>query len=240
MKIFQTILILPLVIFSLGYAVGEKTLFKEDFDSLDRWDPLYFPKIKRHSSYTIVSSGTEKYLRAESDASASALVYKKKFNVYEFPNIRWRWKIDNVYRNGNAKTKEGDDYPIRIYVIFKYDPKRAGFFEKLKYNSAKLVYGEYPPHSALNYIWANKEHKERIITSAYTDKSKLIILEKGVSKVGKWETEEVNIITDYQWAFGKSPPAVASIAIMNDSDNTGEKSVSYVDYIEIYRKQTER
>ncbi|MCK5347452.1 MAG: DUF3047 domain-containing protein, partial [Candidatus Heimdallarchaeota archaeon] len=74
------------------------------------------------------------------------------------------------YRNGNAKTKEGDDYPIRIYVIFKYDPKRAGFFEKLKYNSAKLVYGEYPPHSALNYIWANKEHKERIITSAYTDK----------------------------------------------------------------------
>ncbi|MCK5347451.1 MAG: DUF3047 domain-containing protein [Candidatus Heimdallarchaeota archaeon] len=66
----------------------------------------------------------------------------------------------------------------------------------------------------------------------------MIILEKGVSKVAKWETEEVNIITDYQWAFGKRPPAVASIAIMNDSDNTGEKSVSYVDYMEIYRKQT--
>ncbi len=240
MKIFQTILILPLVIFSLGYAVSEETLFKEDFDSLDRWDPLYFPKIKRHSSYTIVSSGTEKNLRAESDASASAQVYKKKFNVYEFPNIRWRWKIDNVYRNGNAKMKKGDDYPIRIYVIFKYDPQKARFFEKLQYNSAKLLYGEYPPHSALNYIWANKEHKERIITSAYTDKSKLIILEKGVSKVAKWETEEVNIITDYQWAFGKSPPAIASIAIMNDSDNTGEKSVSYVDYIEIYRKDTGR
>jgi hypothetical protein len=224
----------------VGYPEREKTLFKEDFSTLDNWDPLYFPKIKRHSSYKIVSAGTEQYLKAESNASASALVYKKRFNVYEFPYIRWRWKTENVYKNGNAKRKKGDDYPIRIYVIFKYDPGRAGFFEKLKYNSAKLVYGEYPPHSALNYIWANKEHKERIITSAYTAKSKLLILEKGVSKTGKWQEEEVDLVTDYELAFGKKPPAIASLAIMNDSDNTDEQSVSYVDYIEIYRKETGR
>lgn len=240
MKILQGILILSLIGFSVGYPESEKTLFKEDFNTLDNWNPLYFPKIKRHSSYRIVSTGIEKYLQAASNASASALVYKKQFNVYEFPRVRWRWKIENVYRNGNARTKAGDDYPIRVYIIFKYDPQKAGFFEKLKYNSAKLVYGEYPPHSALNYIWASKEYKERLITSAYTEKAKLIILEQGVSKVDKWQTEEANIITDYHWAFGEEPPAIASIAIMNDSDNTGEKSISYVDYIEIYRKDTRK
>jgi hypothetical protein len=29
------------------------------------------------------------------------------------------------------------------------------------------------------------------------------------------------------------PPPIASLAIMNDSDNTGEKSVSYVDFMEV-------
>ena len=34
-------------------------------------------------------------------------------------------------------------------------------------------------------------------------------------------------------AFRENPPAVASIAIMNDSDNTKEKSVSFIDYLKI-------
>jgi len=64
----------------------------------------------------------------------------------------------------------------------------------------------------------------------------MIILEQGASKAGTWQKEEVNIIQDYQKSFGEKPPAVASIAIMNDSDNTKEKSVSFIDYLEIYHR----
>ena len=53
----------------------------------------------------------------------------------------------------------------------------------------------------------------------------------GVAQVG----EEADVIEDYKKAFGVSPPAVASIAIMNDSDNTGESSVSYIDFIEVFK-----
>lgn len=35
-------------------------------------------------------------------------------------------------------------------------------------------------------------------------------------------------------AFGKDPPAMAGIAIMNDSDNMGEMAVSYVDFLEVF------
>jgi len=56
-----------------------------------------------------------------------------------------------------------------------------------------------------------------------------------VNKANTWVDEEVNILDDYNKAFGKSPPSTASIAIMNDSDNTGEDSVSYIDFIEVYR-----
>ncbi|MBI5039029.1 MAG: DUF3047 domain-containing protein [Nitrospirae bacterium] len=210
---------------------GGEIFIREDFNSLDAWKPLYFPRIKAHTQYTIVTEGNESYLRTESNASASAMVYTKEFNVYEYPRIQWRWKVDNVYKKGTIGTKEGDDYPIRIYVTFKYDPRKAGVFERLRYEGARLIYGEYPPHSALSYVWANKKHDERIVTSPYTEKGRIILLRKGNTHVGQWQTEDVDILKDYRAAFGEDPPAIASLAVMNDSDNTGEGSVSYLDYI---------
>jgi hypothetical protein len=215
----------------------QEVLFREDFGNIDNWRPLYFPKIKEYSSYTIQPDGKGSYLKAESNGSASALIHEYELNVYEFPYVRWRWKVENLYEKGDAKKKKGDDYPIRIYLIFKYDPEKAGFREKLKYKVAKILYGEYPPHSGLNYIWGNKEHKERILTNKYTDRIKMILLQKGQSNVGKWKEEEINIVEDYREAFDRDPPDRASIAIMNDSDNTKESSTSYVDYIMVFRKQ---
>ena len=238
--IYRYILKSTLILLCMSAAVPvhseERTVFlREDFNDLNKWKPLYFPKIEKHSSYAIESNDSESYLKAESHASASAVVYKGEINIYQYPRMGWRWKVENVYRNGNATTKSGDDYPLRIYIVFKYDPEKAGFMEKLQYKAAKLIYGEYPPHSSLNYIWANRDHRERIITNAYTEKAKMVLLQKGESNVGKWLIHDVNIIEDYQEAFGHRPPPIASIAVMNDSDNTGEKSVSYLDYIEVYR-----
>jgi hypothetical protein len=62
-----------------------------------------------------------------------------------------------------------------------------------------------------------------------------IITENGRSAIGMWVEETVNILDDYRAAFGKEPPPTAGIAIMNDSDNTGEMAVSYVDYIEVFK-----
>jgi hypothetical protein len=149
--------------------------------------------------------------------------------------MRWKWKVDNVYEKGDIRDKAGDDYPIRVYVTFQYDPERAGIGERLEYGIAKTLYGKYPPDSTLNYVWTGQEITERIITSPYTDRAKIVILEKGRTKIGKWVEETVNILDDYRTAFGKDPPQTAGIAIMNDSDNTGEEAVSYVEYIEVFK-----
>ena len=229
------LILLGIVTVSQAHSEEGKFLLREDFNDLSSWKPLFFPKIEKHTSYTIESNGSESYLKAESNASASAVLYKTEFNIYQYSRVRWRWKVETIYKKGNAKTKTGDDYPLRIYIVFKYDPEKAGFMEKLKYNAAKLIYEEYPPHSSLNYIWANREYEERIITNTYTEKAKMVLLQKGDTNVGKWLIHDVNVLEDYEEAFGEKPPPISSIAIMNDSDNTGEKSISYLDYIEVYR-----
>jgi hypothetical protein len=217
-------------------GLATEGLFREDFDTLDEWKPLTFPKIKEHSTYSIETDQGNSYLKAESSNSASGLVYKTEFTVFDYPKARWRWKVDNVYRQGNAMKKAGDDYPIRVYIVFHYDPENASFGKKIKYGLARKLYGEYPPHSSLNYIWANRKQKDRFLTNTYADEAKMVILQTGADKSGTWQEEEVDILDDYRKAFGVEPPAVASIAIMNDSDNTGESSVSYIDYIEVFRE----
>ncbi len=224
---------LLLISFFLLVFVNAQTLLKEDFNTLDNWEPLTFDNIEKHSTYEIKDS----ILVARSNASASGIKFKKTYDIYKYPILSFKWKINNVYKKGDAKTKEGDDYPIRIYVMFKYNPDKASFFESIKYEFVKSTYGKYPPHSSVNYIWSNKVHKDKIITSAYTDKSKMIVINSGSSNAKSWKTHKVNVLEDYIKAFGEKPPSQVTLAIMSDSDNTGESSLSYIDFIEVSEKK---
>ena len=236
MSRFVTAAFILFIIITSSVVVADDSIFlREDFRSLDNWKPLYFPKIKVHTKYSIQTEGSSHYLKAESNASASALVNMREINIYKYPKVRWRWKISNVYEKAVPGTKDGDDFPIRVYVVFKYDPQRLSLYEKIKYNAAKVIYGEYPPDSTLSYVWASSSQTPHIMPSPYTDRARMIALEKGPSKTGEWADESVDILEDYRKAFGSDPPPAANIAIMNDSDNTGEKSVSYISFIEVYK-----
>ena len=207
--------------------------FREDFQTLANWKPLTFPKIPRHSTYSIEREGEKNILVARADRSASGIICARSLNIYKTPILKWKWKISNIYQAGDEKKKSGDDYPLRIYVVFKYDPDKASVFEKVRYNALKLVYGEYPPHSSLCYIWANRKYAERILPNPYTSRTQMILLQKGSDRAGFWIEERVNALDDYRRAFGTEPPREASIAIMSDADNTGEKAIGYLDYIEV-------
>lgn len=231
--LINTVVIISILSFALNADIFEKG-FRDNFNNLDDWEELFFPKIKNHSRYKIINENSNGILEGNADNSASGIIYKKTFNIYRTPFVKWRWKISNIYKKGDEKKKSGDDYPIRIYIVFKYNPDEASLLDKVIYNAAKLIYGEYPPHSSINYIWANKNYEEHVLTSTYTDRAKMVLMQKGSANAGKWMDEQVNVLQDYISAFGTNPPAEAGIAIMSDADNTGEKATGYVDYIEVY------
>ena len=229
------------VLQSAAQAFGDSSrtlLFKEEFNTLEKWKPLKFKNIENMSSYTLDQQRDgESFVKAQSSSSASGMIWLNEFDVYEYPLIRWRWKVSNVYVKGDALQKAGDDYPMRIYVIFKYDTKDPRVKKKFKYGLAKLLYGEYPPYSNLNYIWANREHQQRFIPNPFAKEAMMIPLRSGPALAGQWLEEERNILEDYREAFGENPPATAGLAFMNDSDNTGESSESWIDWIEIFKEQ---
>ncbi len=214
-----------------------QTWLREEFNSLDRWSPLTFPKIDRHSQYRLISvPGGEHWLEATSNQAASGLVFQDSFDVYTYPILRWRWKVDAVIPTGNAEEKAGDDYPLRLYVMFQYEEEKAGFLESLLYKSLKMIYGQTPPFASLNYIWANRLHNRAMLPNPFTGRAQMILVEQGSAKVGQWVEESANLIQDYRRAFGGDPPRTARLAIMTDSDNTGSRTRAWLDYIEIARK----
>ncbi|MBE0583717.1 MAG: DUF3047 domain-containing protein [Desulfofustis sp.] len=224
---------LVLLLFS-GAAEGDNTVFfRDDFHHLDNWKPYYFRNIDRHTKYDIEKREDISILVSTSDSSASALISNQRFSVEQYPIIHWRWKVDQVLAGGNYRRKSGDDYPLRIYVVFEYDPQTADFGTKMKYELARTLHGEYPPHSSVNYIWANRADERDIVANPFTDRAMMIPLQYGPEQVGRWLEETVNVYEDYLKVFGEPPPPVASLAIMNDSDNTGEAATSYLDFIEI-------
>ncbi len=216
---------------------ADEVLWREEFTSLEAWRPLTFPKISRHSKYSIEGEQgqSESRLKAESDSSASGIVWRRQYDVYDYPRLRWRWRVENIYERGDATRKSGDDYPIRLYVMFQYDPSTAAAGRRIKYGLAKAVYGEYPPDSGLNYVWESRDSPREFVVSPYTGDMMMFLKQKGGAKVGQWVEEEADVLADYRKAFGKDPPHRASLAVMNDSDDTGERAVSYLDWVEISR-----
>ena len=193
----------------------------------DGWEPMEFPKIDRHSRYQLTDDDGEQVVKATTDNSASGLIARVSVEPGDSLILRWRWKVSNVYEQGNARKKEGDDYPARIYVAFEFEPDEAGFFERAKRKTVEVVFGEELPGNALNYIWANRLPVGEIIANPFTDTTMMVAVNSGTANTGEWVTVERDIVADYRKAFGREPPKLVGVAIMSDSDNTGASATAW-------------
>lgn len=240
------VLLLVALSSNIAYAESENILEVGMFSSSsadkkipDHWEPMTFKNIQKQTSYRLIEKHGKTVIRAESNGSASGLIRKITIDPREYPWITWRWKISNVYEKADITSKKGDDYPARIYITFEYDPDKLNMLEKTKYKMSRLLYGQYPPHAAINYIWESKAEKETIVPNPYTERVKMIVIESGNEYVGLWREEKRNIYEDYKKAFGEEPPMISGVAIMTDSDNTGEFAVVYYGDILFMKNSTQ-
>lgn len=195
------------------------------------WEPLLFKKIPRTTTYEW--SAAEGALHAVSSASAAGLIYRLDRAAGSAPVLRWRWKVSGTLPKGDERAKSGDDYAARLYVTFRYDPRRAGAGMRFKYGLAKTLYGEHPPHAGINYIWANRLAQGEAVANAYTDRVRMLAVRSGDAEAGRWLSEERDILADYRKLFGEEPPPLAGVAVMTDTDNTGGRAEAWYAQIEL-------
>lgn len=185
-------------------ALQRERVLDDYRNGLSGWETKTFVG---HTHYTAEQEGAQFHIRAESSASASGLFLPIDYDPKEQPLLKWRWKIAHPLSKGDEQSKSGDDYAARVYVVFP-----SPLFWKTR---------------ALNYIWANRLPKGAMTANAYTANAMMIAVESGPEQAGRWLGEERNIYEDFKRAFGAEPPRVGAIAIMTDTDNTGESAIAW-------------
>lgn len=210
-----------------GIEAGAFSSAKSQAAQPPGWQPLNLVGAARQTEYTLVEDQGTTVVRAVSENAASALVYPLRVDLEKTPIVQWRWKVENVLKKGDALQKEGDDYPARLYIFFDVNASDLSWFEKFKYEAYHALYGSYPPLAALNYLWANKQPVGSLLPNVYSPRVQMYVVRSGEAQLGEWFTQERNIYEDYVRAFGKLPPVVTGIAIMTDTDNTGERATAY-------------
>jgi hypothetical protein len=221
--------------FQKNLVVGQFSSLKPGMESPPGWEPLVFKKIERHTRYELVTEDDVVAVKAVSAAAASGLIRKIQIDPLAYPIVEWRWKIRNVLQKGDVTQKEGDDYPARIYITFAYDPSKLSFTDSIRYKAAKLLFGEYPPTGVINYIWGNHAAIGTTVPSPYAARDMMIVVDTGEEDINQWVTQKRNLLEDYRNAFHTDPPLISGVAIMTDTDNTGESATAF--YGDIIFKQ---
>jgi len=186
---------------SLTIPVGRFSLGK-----LDEWEAKVFAGDTR---YTLVEQGGRRVLKAESRAAASGLVREIRVDLNETPFLNWSWRIENTLDGMHEQTKQGDDYPARIYVVV----------------SGGLAFWRT---RAINYVWANRLPQGFEWPNAFAgDNAMMVAVRSGDAQARQWVREKRDVRADLRRFFGDDIRYIDAVALMTDTDNSQQQAAAY-------------
>ena len=149
-------------------------------------------------------------LHAISSAAVSGRYREINIDLNKTPLLNWTWMVSNALSVSgiNERTRRGDDYAARIYVIF----------------SGGMLFWRT---RAINYVWSSNLPINSHWPSAYTNNTQLIAVESGKKRLGQWVNQQRNVRKDYRRLFGEEPGNISAVAIMTDTDNTGATAAAW-------------
>ena len=170
-------------------------------------------KFQFETLYSLESFEGKFVLKAESDISASAIYKDMQIDLTRTPYLNWSWRVENTLPGLDERTKKGDDFPARVFLIIKSGIK--GLKSK-----------------ALNYVWSSTTPQGESWSSPYSTNVKMVALRSGNTELGTWVNEKRNVKKDLKKYFGIDFSSIDSVAVMTDTDNSGKKALTY--YGDIY------
>ena len=203
----RAIIVNGLSLFLIGADTGPATVVVGNFSQGDlrAWETQRF---KGDTEYVLDEVDGRTVLRAFSSGAASGLVREIDVDLEATPILHWRWKIDNTLKDTDELSKSGDDYPARIYVIRRY---RFQFWKT----------------EAINYVWSNGRPQGTTWPNAYTANSQMVAVRSGDRDRGQWREEQRNVRRDFAKLFDKDVTTIQGVAIMTDTDNTGQTATAW-------------
>ena len=177
-----------------------------EIDNLKEWG---VKKFAGETHYEIVQDERGRsVIKASSNGTASALYWMHDVDLNRFPYLSWRWKVDGPVHALQERTKEGDDFAARIYVIY-----RDGWFQWQT--------------KAINFVWSFSSPKGEYWPNPFTDNAMMVSMTSANHTPNKWQTERIHVKDYFTRTFGLDIDKIDGLAIMTDSDNSAGRATAY-------------
>lgn len=157
-----------------------------------------------YTEYRLTGGKNNKVVYAYANSTASGLFNEVEINLTQTPFVTWSWKVKQIGYGNDEKSKSGDDFPVRLYLIVKGEPHFWNSF-------------------VLEYVWSNHAAVGSSWKNPFAPEFRHIAVETGGQYIGQWRYYSRNIGEDFKLVFGFKPKTVDAIAIMTDSDNSKQE-----------------
>jgi len=158
------------------------------------------------TSYRLVTQDGRQVLEAISKRAASGLVREIRVDLEKLPTLNWSWRVDDVLTGVDERTKAGDDYPARVYVIVS-----GGF---AFWRTRTLI-----------YVWSSRQPVGSTWENAFTANACVMALQSG--KAAGWATEHRDVRSDFKTCFNDDITYIDAVAIMTDTDNSQQEATAW-------------
>jgi len=187
-----------------------KVLF-DPADGIDGWRRYSY---EGETAYAPAVLAGRPAIRALALGSSSLLVRPVTLDLGRCPVIEWSWSAIRIQAGADLRVKEGDDTAASLYLLFGDPQSLLGWLTV----------------TTLRYVWTNDRlPAETVVVSPYLPATvRSVVVESGDARAGAWVEESRDAAKDFERAFGRRPEGpVRAIALLTDSDQTGEPAEAY-------------
>lgn len=196
-------IILLLLLYSGNNAFADVVFPVED---ILKWKNKSF---EGNTEYTLHNSSQgEPMIKAVSDGSASGLFLQSKVDLEKTPWINWSWRVEQFPSVGDEKTKTGDDFAARIYIVVQ---------DGWTFLSSR----------AISYVWSQQNEVDSVWANPYTGKRAMMVSVESNPETGVVKSEKRNVREDLKRLFGKNYKKIKAIAIMSDTDSSASRAEAF-------------
>lgn len=155
----------------------------------------------------VLEEHQHKIMRLETENGSISLFRLLNVNVYENPIVSWEWKGLTLPAGASGEEEQWDDHGAGFYLIFSS--------------------GDVPDRTtALGYVWGNALPVGTSMTRPDDPTVRYIVVRSGRDQLGKWLTQERNVLADYRRSFGDGPVRLRGMSLVVDSDQTHSQAAS--------------
>lgn len=161
-------------------------------------------------------------IEATANASMALLARPLEIDLKQTPMLCWRWRVDAPLIHADMLRKSGDDFAARVYVAFSLPKEAMSHSHRLKLGVARQWFGAAVPDAAINYVWDNSHPVGFEAPNAYTEYTRMIVLESGTQRMARWVEVRRDVAADARRVFNTDQFTATLLAVASDTDNTGE------------------